>query len=49
MDPPRGLFKGRPLAIGRPVSYPALKGGASCFTAPPCPWPRAMGRGRSST
>ncbi len=31
------------------VSYPALKGGASCFTAPPCPWPRAAGRGRSST
>jgi len=31
------------------VSYPALKGEASRFAAPPCPRPSAAGRGRSST
>jgi len=39
----------REVVNPRRVSYPALKGEASCFTAPPCPWPRATGRGRSST
>ncbi|GGP22551.1 hypothetical protein GCM10007981_19070 [Thermocladium modestius] len=29
------------------MSYPALKGGASCFLAPPCLWLSATGRGRS--